>query len=80
MSWRLKTFLKRFIGENSPETREAICNYLNYLGIEIDKEKNNSRGKEIEISNQNSKVKVFVVPTNEELMIARETLNLIKQF
>ena len=66
------------LGENSPETREAICNYLNYLGIEIDKEKNNSRGKEIEISNQNSKVKVFVVPTNEELMIARETLNLIK--
>ena len=46
--------------------------------MEIDKEKNNSRGKEIEISNQNSKVKVFVVPTNEELMIARETLNLIK--
>lgn len=66
------------LGENSPETREAICNYLNYLGVEIDKEKNNSRGKEIEISNQNSKVKVFVVPTNEELMIARETLNLIK--
>ena len=66
------------LGENSPETREAICNYLNYLDVEIDKEKNNSRGKEIEISNQNSKVKVFVVPTNEELMIARETLNLIK--
>ena len=66
------------LGENSPETREAICNYLNYLGVEIDKEKNNSRGKEVEISNQNSKVKVFVVPTNEELMIARETLNLIK--
>lgn len=66
------------LGENSPETREAICNYLNYLGVEIDKEKNNSRGKEIEISNLNSKVKVFVVPTNEELMIARETLNLIK--
>ena len=66
------------LGENSPETREDICNYLNYLGVEIDKEKNNSRGKEIEISNLNSKVKVFVVPTNEELMIARETLNLIK--
>ncbi len=66
------------LGENSPETREAICNYLNYFGVEVDKEKNNSRGKEIEISNQNSKVKVFVVPTNEELMIARETLDLIK--
>ena len=66
------------LGENSPETREAICNYLNYLGVEVDKEKNNSRGKEIEISSQNSRVKVFVVPTNEELMIARETLDLIK--
>jgi acetate kinase len=51
---------------------------LGYLGIEIDDEKNNSRGEEIEISTANSKVKVFVVPTNEELAIARETVALVK--
>lgn len=66
------------LGENSPETRETICSKLSYLGIKIDSEKNNSRGKSVEISTPDSKVKVFVVPTNEELMIARETLNLTK--
>ena len=66
------------LGENSPETREAICNYLKFLGVEIDMDKNNSRGKEIEISSDNSRVKVLIIPTNEELMIARETLTLIR--
>ena len=48
------------------------------MGVKIDDEKNNTRGEEIEISTPDSAVKVFVVPTNEELMIARDTLNLIK--
>ncbi|GLC32742.1 acetate/propionate family kinase [Clostridium omnivorum] len=66
------------LGENSPETREAVCSKLSYLGIKLDLEKNKSRGKALEISTPESKVKVFVVPTNEELMIARDTMNLIK--
>jgi len=65
------------IGENGPETREEILNNLTYLGIEIDKEINNQRGKEIELSTKNSKVKVFVIPTNEELVIARDTKEII---
>lgn len=65
------------LGENSPITREKICSYLNYLGVEIDKEKNNCKGQEIDFSADNSCVKLLVVPTNEELMIARETLALI---
>jgi acetate kinase len=48
------------------------------MGVELDKEKNKIRGEEKEISSENSKVKVWVVPTNEELMIARDTLALIK--
>lgn len=66
------------IGENSPETRLGICSYLEFLGIKIDKEKNTIRGEEVEISTNDSKIKVFVIPTNEELMIARDTLELIK--
>ena len=66
------------IGENSPEVRKQICNHLAFMGVKIDDEKNNTRGEEIEISTPDSAVKVFVVPTNEELMIARDTLNLIK--
>lgn len=65
------------LGENSPITREKICSYLNYLGVEIDKEKNNCRGREINFSADNSRVKLLVVPTNEELMIAKETVALI---
>lgn len=66
------------LGENSQETREAICSKLSYLGVKLDLEKNKLRGKALEISTPDSKVKVFVVPTNEELMIARDTKNLIK--
>ena len=55
-----------------------ICQYLGYLGIKIDEEKNKERGKEIYISTPDSNVKVMVIPTNEELAIARETLDLVK--
>ena len=65
------------VGENDMGVREKVCEYLEYLGIEIDKEVNNCRGKEIEISKPGSKVKVWIVPTNEELAIARETVALI---
>ena len=66
------------IGENSADTRKQICSYLEFMGVKIDDEKNSTRGEEIEISTPDSKIKVFVVPTNEELMIAKDTLNLIK--
>ena len=65
------------IGENSKEHRKDICEYLGYLGVEIDDERNNVRGKYALISSDNSKVKVYLIPTNEELAIARETKELI---
>lgn len=61
------------LGENSDVAREEVCKNLGYLGVEIDKDKNSIRSKEAEISTGSSKVKVFVIPTNEELMIARDT-------
>ena len=64
------------LGENSPPARKQVCEGLEFLGIEIDDEKNNTRGKEAEISKDGSKVKVFVIPTNEEVMIARDTKKL----
>ncbi len=66
------------LGENSISAREEICKGLEFLGIEIDSDKNNTRGKDAVISKDNSKVKVFVIPTNEELMIARDTKELVK--
>lgn len=66
------------VGENGPEVRSKICNSLEFLGVKIDEEKNKVRGKECEISTPDSKVKVYVVPTDEELMIARDTMNLVK--
>ena len=66
------------VGENSPLIRKLVCENLACLGVEIDDEKNNIRGKEAEISTENSKIKVYVIPTDEELMIARDTLELIK--
>ncbi|SHJ95546.1 acetate/propionate family kinase [Paramaledivibacter caminithermalis] len=65
------------LGENSASNREAICSGLEFMGIEIDKEKNNVRGKDAIVSTDNSKVKVLVVPTNEELMIAKDTVELL---
>lgn len=61
------------LGENSAPARKEVCEGLEFLGVEIDDEKNNVRGKEAEISKEGSKVKVFVIPTNEEVMIARDT-------
>ena len=61
------------IGENGIGNRDAICNGLEYLGTRIDPERNNVRGKEAEISAEGSKVKIFAIPTNEEIMIARDT-------
>ncbi|MCL1975975.1 MAG: acetate kinase [Firmicutes bacterium] len=66
------------IGENGTAMREAICANLSYLGFALDKEANAQRGVEICISTQSSKLKAFVIPTNEELMIARDTLELIE--
>ncbi|MDD3122854.1 MAG: acetate kinase [Candidatus Izemoplasmatales bacterium] len=65
------------IGENAPTTRENIINRVKILGAEIDSERNNCRGVERLISTDSSKIKVYVVPTNEEVMIARDTLSLI---
>ena len=67
------------VGENGPETREKCLEGLEFLGVEIDKEANNVRGKVREISKAGCKVKAFVIPTNEELVIARDTLELIKK-
>lgn len=66
------------IGENDGPIREEVCSYLEFLGIEIDKEANAARGEEVMISTPDSKVKVLVIPTNEELAIARETVALVK--
>lgn len=65
------------IGENVTQIREDVCAYLGFLGIEIDKEANTKRGEEVLISTPDSKVRVFVIPTNEELAIARETVALV---
>ena len=64
------------LGENAIETRANICKGLEFLGIEIDDAKNNVRGKATEVSKDGAKVKVFVIPTNEELVIARDTKEL----
>ena len=66
------------VGENDKVSRKAICDYLGYLGVKIDDEANNVRGERRVISAADSKVKVMLIPTNEELAIARETLRLTK--
>lgn len=66
------------VGEKSPYSRGEICKRLQFLGVEITGKLNNVRGEETEISSPESRVKVFVVPTNEELMIAKETEKIIK--
>ncbi len=65
------------IGENNIQMREEVCASLEFMGVKLDKEKNNVRGEEKIISTEDSKVKVLLVPTNEELAIARETLALV---
>ena len=65
------------VGENDVVVRELICNYLGFMGVKLDPEKNNVRGKECVISADDSKVQVWIVPTNEELMIAQDTAELV---
>lgn len=65
------------VGENDCATRKAICDYLGYLGVKIDDEKNKVRGEEMKISTEDSKIQVWVIPTNEELMIAQDTAELV---
>jgi acetate kinase len=66
------------IGENDIELREKVTDYLGFMGVTIDKEKNDCRGKEVEITGKDSKVRVFVIPTNEELMIAKDTQAIVE--
>ena len=66
------------VGENDGGIRAAVCEYLSYLGVKIDPEQNKKRGDEIKISTDDSKVQVWIIPTNEELMIAQDTAELVK--
>ncbi|MEN3038220.1 MAG: acetate kinase [Candidatus Kryptonium sp.] len=67
------------IGENSPDVRKSVCEGLEFLGIKIDNERNNSSEKEKIISTDDSKVKVIVIPTNEELVIALDTAEIVSE-
>ena len=67
------------IGENSADLREKICQGLEYMGVKVDSEKNKVRGQEAVVSTDDSKVKVFIIPTNEELMIAMDTAALCQK-
>ena len=66
------------VGENDVNVRAAVCDYLSFMGVKIDPELNSKRGKEMKISTPDSTVEVWVVPTNEELMIAQDTAELVK--
>ena len=69
------------MGENNPELRERVCRDMHYLGIEIDKERNAKATHQpniVELSTPTSKVKVYLIPTNEELMIAKDTEALVR--
>lgn len=66
------------VGENNAQVRAMVADYLGYLGCEIDPEKNSIRGEEINLSKEGSKLPLLVIPTNEELAIARETVRLTK--
>lgn len=66
------------IGENSPVVRKMVCDELSFLGVSIDDEKNSQRGQEIDVSTSDAKVRVLVIPTNEELMIARDTKEIVE--
>ena len=67
------------VGENQINIRKGICEHLKFMGVEIDEDLNNMRGEEKLVSKPDSKVKIYVIPTNEELMIAKETERLIEQ-
>lgn len=66
------------VGENAIDVREHICKDLDCLGIKMDSKKNKVRGKEVDVATEDSKVRIFVIPTNEELVIAQDTYGLSK--
>ncbi len=66
------------VGERGPISRKGICDMLGFLGVKIDEVKNDVKAEEREISAKDSKVRIFIVPTNEELMIAKETQRLVE--
>ncbi len=66
------------IGENQINIRKKICNYLKFMGLELDEEANNVRGQEVVITKPESKIKAYIIPTNEELVIARDTKALVE--
>ena len=66
------------VGENNATARAGICQYLGYLGVKLDPERNRVRGEDAVISTDDSRIPVLVVPTNEELAIARETAALVQ--
>ena len=66
------------IGENAPDTRAAIIDGLSVFGVELDREANNCRGKEVKISTPESKIAVYVIPTDEEVMLARDAYQNLK--
>ena len=66
------------VGENNITARAEICSYLTYLGTEIDEKKNQTRGEEIVISKDGSKVPILVIPTDEEMSIAKQTVSLCR--
>jgi acetate kinase len=65
------------IGENVSAHRQAVLEGLTFLGVELDYEKNEIQGEEVELSKPGSRVRAFVIPTNEELVIARDTMRLV---
>lgn len=65
------------VGENAPLVRNFVCEYLGYLGVELDQEANRKRGEDIVITVPGCRTTVMVIPTNEELAIARETVRLV---
>ena len=67
------------VGENQINIRKGICENLKWMGVELDLDANNVRGEEKEISSKDSKVKVWIVPTNEELVIAQDTKEIVEK-
>jgi acetate kinase len=67
------------IGENGAAIREGVCNNLQWAGIDLDKTKNNVRGKETKISTDTSRTQIWIVPTNEELIVARLTMGVLEK-
>jgi acetate kinase len=78
LNWADVIVMTAWVGENSKTTRKEICEKIASLGVKIDDTKNDFRGEFREISADDSKIPVYVIPTNEELMIAQDTYNLVK--